>query len=451
MLKRLIPVVGLLAASAAGSAARQLDIRSAGARCDGVTDDSAKVQAALNRLGSGDVLLVSCRAGIGSAGLTLRDRRNVTVRGVNGGGFKALAPASLASQGFSPVMFLVQQCARCVIESLRFDMGRQPEAAIGLDRCAETTLRGNVVEDTGFPANAAIVATGNRHGVYVSNRVLRTGRDDKDGARGMWIGNGGDSQVELRPEISNNFVEGAGATGIVVYGRGAIVSGNTVTRTKGAGIKLIASDMAAAPAGPQTRIVDNTLVANAFHGLQIEQGEGGVRIERNRMESNAIAGIYVGGGFFSGEIEDNTFIGNREAGIYLYMASGVRIRNNRFQSAASGAQGHGILLEAIQGNSIRGIDISGNAIWDQTWDGVSVRARGGTLAALRIEGNAFGGKTQAGVRIEDGAGKTAGHISIAANCFDRQLSRTLADQRAAALPTPAAANCASADKKSGRP
>jgi parallel beta-helix repeat protein len=355
---------------------------------------------------------------------------------VNGGGFKALAPARLASQGFSPVMMLVQSCVRCAVESLHFEMNRVPEAAIGLDRCTETTLRGNTVADAGYPANAAIVATGNRQNAYIGNRVLRTGYDEKDGARGMWLGNGGDTQEEFRPEISGNTVESAGATGIVVYARGAVVTGNTVVRTKGAGIKLIVRE-------PQSRVAENTLTGNAFHGIQIENGEGGVRIERNRLEGNAIAGLYVSGGRFSGEIADNTISGNREAGIYLYMASGVSIRNNRFNG-----NGHGVLLESIAGGSIQEVDIAGNAIWDQTWDGVAVRARGGALSGLRIDANSFGGRTQSGVSIEDAHGRTAGRISMTANCFDRALSRTLADQRSAALPAPARSTCI---KKEGRP
>jgi parallel beta-helix repeat protein len=437
VLNRTIP---LLLAAAASLAGKQFDVLALGAACDGRTDDSARVQAAVDRLRPGDILLVPCRAGIGRAGLALRDRRNVTIRGTDGGGFKALAPAGLASQGFSPVMMLVQNCADCVVESLYFEMNRLPQAAIGLDRCDRTTLRGNTVADTGYPANAAIVATANRQNSYLSNRVLRTGSDSQDGARGMWIGNGNDSREEFQPTVSQNQVEAAGATGIVVHARGAVVSNNTVARSKGAGIKLIVR-------APQARVAGNFLTANAFHGLQFELAES-VRVERNTFDGNGISGVYVSGGAFSGEVVENVFYGNREAGIYLYEASGVRIRDNRF----AGGQAHGVLLEAIEGGSIQGVDISGNAIWDQSADGIAVRARGGALSGLRIEGNSFGGRTPAGVRIEDRAERTAGRIELGPNCFDRQLSRTLYDQRRAALPAPAPSTCAQpASKKEGRP
>jgi parallel beta-helix repeat protein len=437
LLNRILAAAILLAAPAL-AAARQVDIRSLGVRCDGRTDDGPKIQQALNRLRTGDVLVVSCRAGIGGAGLVLRDRRNVVIRGVNGGGFKALAPANLAAQGFSPVMFLVQGCVRCSVESLYFEMNRTPEAAIGFDRCAESTLKGNTVQDGGYPAPAAIVATGNRLTRYLENRVLGTGHDDKDGARGMWIGNGGDQQEEFQPVVSGNTVDAAGATGIVVYGRGATVTANRVSRTKGAGIKLIVREF-------ESRIADNTLIGNQFHGLQIERGEGRVHVERNTLQDNAIAGLYVSGGDFTGEIVDNRFSGNREAGIYLYRASGVTIRNNRFESG-----GHGILIEALQDNAIRAVEISGNSMRDQAQDGIAVWARGGELAGLRIDGNSFAGRMPVGLKIEDRGGRTSGQIALGANCFDRQLARSLTDQRSSALPSPSKTDCANT-KNEGRP
>jgi parallel beta-helix repeat protein len=440
--------------SAGYAPARQVDIRSFRATCDGSTDDGPAVQAALNGLSPGDTLLVSCRAGIGSGGLSIRDRRDLTIRGVNGGGFKALAPASLASQGFSPVMFLVQGCRHCVIESLQFEMNGVGEAAIGLDRCSDSSLRQNVVVDTGFPASAAIVATGNRQVAYIGNRVLRTGSSATNGTRGMWLGNGDDPEEEWSPEVAGNVVESAGATGIVVYARGAVIKGNAVSRCKGAGLKLIARSLPAGGAGAQTRIENNTLTKNSFHGLQIERGEGGVLINHNIFDENTIAGLYASGGNFTGTIADNTFSGNREAGIYLYMANALEIRGNRFTAGRSAPQGHGILLEAIQANSIRDVDISGNSIWDQTQSGISIWARGGVVAGLRIASNSIGGRSPVGVRIEDAAGKTADRISLASNCFDRQLARTLLDQRIAPLPAPVAAACPgqpSITTKGGRP
>ena len=101
------------------------------------------------------------------------------------------------------------------------------------------------------------------------------------------------------------------------------------------------------------------------------------------------------------------------------------------------------------------MSVVGNSIWDQASNGIAIWARGGELDGLNIAANSFGGRTPAGVHIEDRSGSTAGRISLGPNCFDRQLGRTLADERSAALPAPAAGNCAppvrsSTAKKEGR-
>src|SRR5262249_25478607 len=151
--------------------------------------------------------------------------------------------------------------------------------------------------------------------------------------------------------------------------------------------------LAGAPPGPQTRIAENTLTGNRFHGIQIENDDGGVRIEGNRFEGNTMAGLYVPQGEFSGEVEGNVFAGNREAGVYVYRATGLSIRNNRFDSAPSEPQGHAIILEIVPGNAIRGVSIVGNSMWDQAADGIAVWARGGDLEGLSIAANSFGGRT----------------------------------------------------------
>jgi parallel beta-helix repeat protein len=160
-------------------------------------------------------------------------------------------------------------------------------------------------------------------------------------------------------------------------------------------------------------------------------------------------------GEFSGEVEGNIFAGNREAGVYVYRTSGLSVRNNRFESSPSRTQGHAIVFEAVPGNSIRDVSVVGNSMGDQGADGIAVWTRGGELDGLNIAENFFGGRTPTGVNIEDRSGATARRISLGQNCFDLQLGRTLAEQRSAALPIPAAGDCLSpvrsTAKKEGRP
>src|SRR4029453_2653827 len=92
----------------------QKDIQSFGARCDG-TDDSAAVNTALRAVPSGGVLLVSCRASIGPAGIQLERREDVTIEGTQAGGFIALA------ENVARTLFSVDGCDRCIVRELFID------------------------------------------------------------------------------------------------------------------------------------------------------------------------------------------------------------------------------------------------------------------------------------------------------------------------------------------
>jgi parallel beta-helix repeat protein len=258
----------------------------------------------------------------------------------------------------------------------------------------------------------------------------------------MWIGNLGDLQEEWHPLVSANVVEDAGATGIVVYGRSITVSGNTVIRTSGAGIKVNTRSVAGDDRATQSRIDSNVLQQNLFHGLQIERGEGGLLIEGNRLETNQDSGLYVFGGSFSGRIAGNSFFSNREVGVYLYEASGVTIEANQFGSMAAAPQKVGIVLEALRGRSVKDVTIVRNEIWDQQLDGVALRARSGQLDAIGIDANAIGGRSRSGVRLEADDGAPVGSIVVGSNCFDLQLTRTVVDTRTGGLAVPFASDCA---------
>src|SRR5207245_11610676 len=58
-----------------------LDVTNFGATCDGVTDDSAALQSALDAIPPTGTLLITCQLGIGSAGVRLVNKSNVTIEG----------------------------------------------------------------------------------------------------------------------------------------------------------------------------------------------------------------------------------------------------------------------------------------------------------------------------------------------------------------------------------
>jgi parallel beta-helix repeat protein len=220
----------------------------------------------------------------------------------------------------------------------------------------------NTISNVSFPANAAIVATGNRGNLYRGNIITNTSSTSDNGTRGMWIGNTGDSQTEWNPTITTNILNNIGATGIVGHAVEASITGNTVTNTKGAGIKVVP------PRGKGGTIVilGNTLRGNTFSGVQVENADSPVLIIGNVMDGNAISGVYSSGGTFTNAlISGNKMTNNREAGIFLYNAEGVKIEGNDISGS-----NHGVLFEAQPGQNIHDVLIIGNTIHDQRWDGI---------------------------------------------------------------------------------
>lgn len=427
------PAAILLGALAAPTAMAQVDIRSFGARCDG-SDDSGAIQAAINSVpSSGGTVLVSCSAGIGGAGITLADKSNVTIAGSgSGAGFRALARTGLSTGGFGPVLFVARNCTNCVIKDLVIDNRNIAVAGVGFDRCTRSTLQNVSVSNTGY-ANAAIVASGGNGNSYIGNTVQTTAQVTGDGARGMWIGNGG-SQTELNATIANNTVNAAGATGIATHVNNAIIRDNLVTNVAGAGIKVTPTT----GLGGQTTVEGNTVRGNLFHGLQISKADTPVIVQNNIIDGNKIAGIYASDGAFYGRITGNTITNQREAGIYLYNANGLSIDGNQLTG-----NGHGILVEAPGGYNLNNLTISGNTLTGQQAHGITFWGRGGSVSAVAISSNSISNGSIYGVFIEQNSGTLTG-FTASANCFSNNSAGTIFDNRGQLAPVASSGSCAAA-------
>ena len=410
----------------------QSDIRSFGARCDG-SDDAGAVQAALNSVPSGGTVLVSCKASIGQSGIVLADKSNVTVKGTGGdAGFRPLGRTGLGAGNFSSVMFLIRNCTGCTISDLYIDAQNQAVDSIGFDRNTNSTLQNVTVLNTGYPANAAIVAVSGHGNKFIGNTVKRCSGIDSDGTRGMWIGNQG--YTEYSPTISNNTVSETGWSGIAGHVINATITGNLSYDNLGAGIKVVPAQ----GEGGQTLVQGNTLRGNRFHGLQVDGADSPVNAIGNTMENNAISGIYAMGGHYVGRIADNTITGNREAGIYMYNSEGSQIDKNQITG-----NGHGILFESVPGNTIRDVTITSNTINSESAHGITMWGRGGTVQNVSMTSNSIYDISIYGIFIEYQSGNLAG-ISASNNCFANTSAGTIYDQRGQLAPVAASGSCAPA-------
>jgi parallel beta-helix repeat protein len=420
------------------TAIAQVDIRSFGARCDG-SDDSVAVQAALNSVPStGGTVVVSCSAGIGANGIVLSGKSNVTVTGSgSGAGFRALATTGRNIGGFGRVMFLIQNCTNCAIKDLTVDGRNVAENMIGIEYCNGTTLQNVSVSNIGYPSSAAIAAIGNRGNSYVGNSVRYAAKSGDNGVRGLWIGNG-NHETEYNATIANNTVTDVGASGIVAHVINSTIRDNYVANAIGAGIKLVPT----LGQGGQTTIEGNTVRNSSFHGIQLENADSPVIVQRNTLDANLMAGVYVSGGYFNnGRISGNTITNHREAAIYLYNGVGISIDNNQIAG-----NGHGLLLEAIGSNTMSNLQVSSNNFSGQRENGITMWGRGGVIQSVTIGSNAFSNQSQYGIFIEYASGTLTG-VSASSNCFANNSSGTIFDNRAALTPVASSASCPSPSRR----
>lgn len=435
------------ATTVAPNAVVELDIRAYGAKCNG-GDDSGAVQSALNALPSGGTLLVPCRAGIGASGVILRDKSGVVVKGVNGGGFLALGVSA------SRQMFRVQGCTSCRIEDLVIEVNNQGTAALAVHGGSDTTVQNNTISNLAYPAQAAIVAAGNRGNRYVGNNIsnaaIRYNSDGSiyDATRGIWIGGESSEWWEHNAYVANNRLHNVGGTAIVVHGSNSVITGNVGTMLTWSGAKLCLP----ADATGTSRIENNQFKGTGDSrysggGLQISPQHGSqesVVIQGNVLEDTDDSAIYTSRGEFRGQILNNIMRNNRYAAItFISPANGVLIKGNQIYNTKSGTFYNGIRLLADPGLVMRNIRIEGNYIWKISENGVLAQTSGsGQIDNLQITGNSITDTGWYGVYLVERSGAALYNASVN-GCFANNRLGTLYDNRSgrALAPPPASSSC----------
>jgi parallel beta-helix repeat protein len=394
--------------------AQTSDIRSYGARCDG-GDDSGALNAAFNSIPNGGTLLLNCTLGIGPSGVVLHNKQNVTVDG-SGGSLRALSNNNAA------MLFRVEVCDGCTMRNLSIEANNTGAGGISIFWSNNSTIQNTMVANTALPAVGAIVGMGNHGNRYIGNTVAGTRGNGSDGARGMWIGNLNSQLVEWNPVLMNNTIYDAAATGIVLQASGgATVSGNRVERTQGSGIKV------EPPQGSSGQVViqGNTFRNNLYHGVQIYRSSSPVVIQNNTIEANTMTGVYSSGGaFIGGQITGNTFNGNVQGNVFLYDGRDLTIQNNQMNGG-----GNGIVIEANSASSLGNVQITSNTISGASYDGITLRGRGGYMSGLGVSGNSIMNNRRYGMAIEEYNSGAFTNVNQNNNCFSGNLVGSLLDLR----------------------
>jgi hypothetical protein len=412
---------------------RALDIARYGALCNG-SDDAPSVQSAINALSDGDTLLFSCQAGIGASGVSLSNKNNITVKGINGGGLKALAvPGSV-------ILFHVQGCKRCTIQDLVIDGNNVGVAPLAVDYGSDTTVQNNAIVNVAYPAQAGLVAMGNQRNKYIGNTIRNTGiqydssGNIVDASRGVWVGNQSDAQYEWYPYIAKNKFSNIGGTAIVAHAYSATITGNVGTELTWSGAKLVS---------PSKANGTSTLENNSFSGkggskysgggIQIGSEQGNnetVVIQNNTLEGEVESGIYIAGPF-KGQIIGNTLRNNIQAGITITSsANDISIRDNKIYATRHGTFYQAIRLLADSGSQIRNVRITHNVIRGFSENGILIQANGGTIDTVAIVANAISDNRWYALFIDekrnDGAIR---RVTWGENCLARNALGRIRDNR----------------------
>jgi hypothetical protein len=412
-----------------------IDIAQRGARCNG-SDDASAVQSAIDALSDGGTLVFSCQAGIGSSGISLSNKSNITVKGINNGGLKALAaPASV-------ILFHVQGCKGCNIQDLVIDGNNVGVAPLAVDYGSDSTVQNNTIVNVAYPAQAGLVAMGNQRNRYIGNTIRNTGiKYDSSGnivdaSRGIWAGNQSDVQYEWYPYIANNKLSNIGGTAIVAHAYSATITGNVGTQLTWSGVKVVA---------PSKANGNSTLENNFFSGkggstysgggIQINGEQGNnetVVIQNNTLEGDVESGVYITGPF-KGQIIGNTLRNNIQAGITIVSnANNVLIKGNQIYNTNTNNVYHqGIRLLGDPGLAIRNVQITNNSIHNEAEDGILIQTNGGTVSGVSMTSNSLFNNGMYGVFIEEKAAQnTITNVTMNNNCFANNAASPLDDSRA---------------------
>ena len=106
--------------------------------------------------------------------------------------------------------------------------------------------------------------------------------------------------------------------------------------------------------------------------------------------------------------------------------------------------GNGIVIEANSASSLGNMQISSNTINGASYDGITLRGRGGYMSGLGISGNSIMNNRRYGLAIEEFNSGAFTNVSLNNNCFSGNVVGSLLDLRISnRLSVSASSSCAS--------
>lgn len=366
-----------------------------GAVGDGVADDAAAWQAAIDSITQGVISGVPGKTyGIGAAGVTLTSQSDICLN-LTGSVVKLLAVTTPTITGFGAVGILFDTCTNCGIVGGEFDGDSKAVNFIGFDTCTDCYNLTSEVHTSGVLGQ--IISSG-------STRLTIEGNEAHSGigtSRGIWLGNTNAAALETDIRVNDNIARNNPATGIVITSNGGVVQGNRCITNEGSG--LICSGANGFTTSNVT-VSGNYLKDNLFHGFQSD-----VVFSTDADLTNGLV------------IADNICIdNNRGTGSGIFMVNSLRCivkGNTCTNNGNSGIQGDG---------RTRKITISGNQCSDTRVGGARTQINGIRLQASSastfgavVSGNTCDNNTTEGILLRSDTGFNYTDVTITGNiCTD---------------------------------
>jgi len=367
-----------------------VSVKDFGATGDGVTDDAAAIQAAVNAATANQTIYFPPGTyAVGASGIAVTNKTGVTLLG--DGAIIRITAISTLTTNLGVATIRLSGCTRSGIRGLEINGNGIASSAIGFSACTEC-----------FVDKATVYASGVNGQITSSNGGVRNEFTDNivhsarlPSSRGLWLGNLNASDMETDVFVFGNTVRNNPASGIVVSSNGGRVIGNHSRTNEGSGIVLPGGNGFSAK---NLTVSNNYCIDNLFVGIQSDviSYSTPADLTTDIAVSGNVCNFNRSGGIFAGDTERWTITGNTCTN---NVNSGIQADNRSFNVTITGnscndtrvggarTQSAGIRITAASENNY-GAVICGNTCVNNIQYGIFLATVGAfTLSNVTVTGN----------------------------------------------------------------